>query len=51
MGHGVEYLREGYFGSQITAHYDLTYMAIINLALTILGLAQVSKISRMVVPE
>ena len=51
MVHGVEYLREGYFGSRITAHYDLTYMAIVNLALTILGLAQIRKISRTVVPE
>ena len=51
MVHGVEYLREGYFGSQITAHYDLTYMAMVNLALTILGLAQIMKISRTVVPE
>jgi ABC-2 type transport system permease protein/capsular polysaccharide transport system permease protein len=51
MVHGVEYVREGYFGSRITAHHDLTYMAIINLALTILGLAQLSKVSRTVVPE
>jgi ABC-type polysaccharide/polyol phosphate export permease len=51
MVHGVEYLREGYFGSQITAHYDLTYMAICNLGLTIFGLAQLSKVSRTVVPE
>ena len=51
MVHGVEYVREGYFGSQITAHYDLTYMAIVNLALTVLGLAQVRKINRTVVPE
>lgn len=51
MVHGVEYLREGYFGSQITAHHDLSYMAMVNLALTILGLAQIRKISRMVVPE
>jgi ABC-2 type transport system permease protein/capsular polysaccharide transport system permease protein len=51
MVHGVEYLREGYFGSQMTAHYDLAYMATVNLALTILGLAQLQKISRTVVPE
>ena len=51
MVHGVEYIREGYFGSQMTAHYDLAYMAICNLALTILGLAQASKVSRMVIPE
>jgi ABC-type polysaccharide/polyol phosphate export permease len=51
MVHGVEYLREGYFGSQMTAYYDLTYMALINLALTILGLAQVTRVGRTVVPE
>lgn len=51
MVHGVEYLREGYFGSQVTAHYDLVYMGIANLTLTILGLAQLSKVSRTVVPE
>ena len=51
MVHGVEYLREGYFGTQITAYYDLSYMAICNLGLTILGLAQLTKISREVVPE
>jgi ABC-type polysaccharide/polyol phosphate export permease len=51
MVHGVEYLREGYFGSQITAHYDLLYMAVINTVLTLFGLAQVAKVSRIVVPE
>lgn len=51
MVHGIEYLREGYFGSQITAHYDLGYMALCNTVLTILGLAQIAKISRTVVPE
>lgn len=51
MVHGVEYLREGYFGSRITAHYDLTFMAICNVGLTILGLAQLMKVSRTVVPE
>jgi ABC-2 type transport system permease protein/capsular polysaccharide transport system permease protein len=51
MVHGVEFLREGYFGSQMTAHYDLAYMALCNLALTVFGLAQLKKISRTVVPE
>jgi ABC-2 type transport system permease protein/capsular polysaccharide transport system permease protein len=51
MVHGVEFLREGYFGSRITAHYDLTFMAICNLGLTIVGLAQLRKVSRNVVPE
>jgi ABC-2 type transport system permease protein/capsular polysaccharide transport system permease protein len=51
MVHGVEYVREGYFGSQVTAHYDLAYMALWNIALTLFGLAQVRKVSRIVVPE
>jgi ABC-type polysaccharide/polyol phosphate export permease len=51
MVHGVEYVREGYFGSQITAHHDLQYMAICNTVLLLLGLAQLRKISRTVIPE
>lgn len=51
MVNGVEYLREGYFGSKIVAHYDIGYMAAVNLGLTVLGLAEVRKISRTVVPE
>ena len=51
MVHGVEYVREGYFGSQVTAHYDMVYMALWNIGLTVLGLAQVRKVSRIVVPE
>jgi ABC-2 type transport system permease protein/capsular polysaccharide transport system permease protein len=51
MVHGVEYLREGYFGSQITAHYDLSYMALCNTVLTVAGLAQLRVVSRAVIPE
>lgn len=51
MVHGVEYLREGYFGSQVHTHHDLVYMALINLALTVLALAQVRKISGEVIPQ
>jgi ABC-type polysaccharide/polyol phosphate export permease len=51
MVHGVEILREGYFGSMVHAHYDMGYMAIANLALTLLGLSQVRIISRTVIPE
>ncbi len=51
MVHGVEYLREGYFGSQMTAFYDLKYMALCNIALTVAGLAQLRKVSRLVIPE
>lgn len=51
MVHGVEILREGYFGSRIVAHYDISYMAVCNTVLTALGLAQVRRVSRTVVPE
>ncbi len=51
MVHGVELLREGYFGSAIRAHYDLGYMALCCAALTLLGLAEVRTVSRRVAPE
>lgn len=51
MVHGVEILREGYFGSAVHAHYDMAYMAMCNLCLTLLGLSQVRVVSRTVVPE
>lgn len=51
MVHGVEYLREGYFGSQIVAHYDLGYMALCNAVLTFFGLFEVRKLGRVLVPE
>lgn len=51
MVHGTEYLREGYFGSRIHAHYDMGYMALVNTALLLLALAQVRKVGRTVIPE
>lgn len=51
MVHGVEYLREGYFGSQMRAHYDMAYLAVTNTVLTLLGLAQTRNVSMTVVPE
>jgi len=39
MVHGVEVLREGYFGHAVKTHYDLGYMAMINLVLTVMGFA------------
>ena len=51
MVHGVEYLREGFFGSRMIAHYSMGYMAICNAVLTALGVAQVSRVGRVVVPE
>ena len=51
MVHGVEYLREGYFGQSIRAHYDLAYMATVCLGLSVLGVAVMRRISREVMPE
>jgi capsular polysaccharide transport system permease protein len=38
MVHGVEALREGFFGGVVRTHYDLPYMATVNLVLTVAGL-------------
>jgi len=51
MAHGLELIREGFFGSMVHAHYDMGYMAICNLCLTLLGLAMERDISRRVEPE
>jgi ABC-2 type transport system permease protein/capsular polysaccharide transport system permease protein len=51
MVHGVEFLRQGYFGSKIVAHYDVSYMLMLNALLTMLGLALTRKVGRVVVPE
>jgi len=51
MVHGVEYVRDGYFGSQITAHYSMAYMGVWNLALTWFALFTTRKVGRTVVPQ
>jgi ABC-type polysaccharide/polyol phosphate export permease len=51
MVHSVELIREGYFGSQFKAHYDMGYMALFCIGLTVLALAQIRRIARTVVPE
>lgn len=51
MVHGVELLREGYFGSSFKAHYDMAYMAVVCAGLSVLGLAKMREISRTVMPE
>ena len=38
MVHGTEILREGWFGNVVRTHYDLTYMAICCLLLSLAGL-------------
>jgi capsular polysaccharide transport system permease protein len=51
MVHGVEILREGYFGSMVLAHYDISYMAFICVCLTFLGLYLAREVGRRVTPE
>lgn len=51
MVNGVEMLREGYFGSQVHSHYDASYLALWCAALSLLGLARMRTMSRMVSPE
>lgn len=50
MVHGVELLREGYFGSAMNAHYDIGYMAGFCAILTLLGLLQTRTVDRKVIP-
>lgn len=51
MVHGVEIIREGYFGARARAHYDLAYVLPFCLTLTFLAMLQVRKIAARVVPE
>jgi capsular polysaccharide transport system permease protein len=39
MVHGVELVRDGYFGNVVRTHHDIAYMAAVNLGLTLFGLA------------
>ncbi len=51
MVHGVEILREGYFGSMVHAHYDLQYLTNVCIALTVFALAQERYVSKRIVLE
>ena len=51
MVHGVECLREGFFGPVVKFHYDLGYMALFNLGLMVLGFSNLRHVSRMSHPE
>jgi capsular polysaccharide transport system permease protein len=51
MVHGVEMLREGYFGNTVRTHYDMGYMALICLLLTLVGLFLTREASRRVEAE
>ncbi|PEQ13806.1 sugar ABC transporter permease [Novosphingobium sp. PC22D] len=49
--HGVEIVREGWFGEHARAHYDLGYVLPFCLVLSFVALIQVRKTARRVVPE
>jgi len=48
MVHGVEMLREGYFGDVVPTHYDVGYMASCCLVMSLAGLYLVRQASRRV---
>ncbi len=51
MVHGVEMVREGYFGNTVRTHHDMAYMATCCLALTLIGLFLTHDASRRVEAE
>ncbi len=51
MVHGTEIVREGYFGSRVHAHYDLSYVLPFCLVLTFTALVATRWVARRVVPE
>ncbi|KTD00213.1 ABC transporter permease [Fluoribacter gormanii] len=51
MIHGVELVREGFFGSTVHTHYSIQYMSSFCLVLSLLSLAMVKETSRRVGSE
>lgn len=51
MVHGVEMLREGYFGSLVRAHYDAGYLVLCCSVLSLIGIAQLRIVSQQAMPE
>jgi capsular polysaccharide transport system permease protein len=51
MVHGVEMIRHGYFGNLVPTHENPAYFVVVNLILTLIGLALVRESGRRVQPE
>ena len=51
MVHGVEYVRDGYFGSQINAIYDVSYMVVSCAGITLWAFLQIRIVNKTIVPE
>jgi ABC-type polysaccharide/polyol phosphate export permease len=49
--HGVEYVREGWFGARARAVYDLAYLIPFNMTMTFFAMLAVRRVSTRVVPE
>jgi len=49
--HGVEMVREGYFGARARAHFDLSYVLPFCMVLSVLAMLEVRKLAARVVPE
>jgi capsular polysaccharide transport system permease protein len=51
MVHGVEMVRDGYFGTAVTTHYNVLFMMSCCLVLTLLALAEIRIVARRLVPQ
>ena len=51
MVHGVEMVREGYFGNTVRSHYDVGYLAVCCLVLTLAGLFLTREAARRIESE
>jgi capsular polysaccharide transport system permease protein len=51
MVHGVEMIRHGFFGNVVRTYEDPLYFCLVNLVLTLFGLALVKECGRRVEPE
>ena len=51
MVHGVEMLREGFFGTAVRTHYDPGYVVTLCMMLTFVSLALMRDAARRVLPE
>lgn len=50
MVHGIEMLREGYFGSKVHSIYDTSYIVVVSIVMIFFGLLLTRMVSRRVVP-
>lgn len=51
MVHCAELVREGFFGSVVRSHYDITYVLACNMVLSLLALALMREVGRKVIAE